>query len=260
MRLDGEIAFVTGGVKNIGFAISASLAASGATVACGYNRDDAEAEVAINKIRSRGGNVRAYRFDVGNPSDIQRVVNEVREELGSISILVNNAARRPRQKIAQIEVSDWDAVHAVNLRGPFLLAQAVLPDMRDRSWGRIVNVSGIDAYQGENQRAHVVASKLGLVGLTRALAMEAGNWGVTANTVVPGHIDTVRDHPEWYPGLSETLPSLLNQIPLGRVGTVEEVASAVVYLCSREAGYMTGQELIVSGGAFPLTRQPWYEY
>ena len=167
---------------------------------------------------------------------------------------------RPRRKIADVEQSEWDRVHAVNLRAPFFLSQAVLPGMRERGWGRIVNVSGADAYHGDNQRAHVTASKLGIVGLMRALALETALWGVTVNSVVPGYIGTKRDHPEWYPDMAATDEERLARIPVGRVGTPLEVANAITFLCSREASYITGHDLVVTGGYFPLTRQPWYEY
>jgi len=258
--LAGEIAIVTGGTKNIGRAASLGLAACGATVACCYAEDDASAKETVAEVERAGGTAQAYRVDLADPDDIARTVEEARASLGTPTILVNNAARRPRQKIADITPADFDAVFAVNQRAPFLLAQALLPGMRDKHWGRIVNVSGIDAYTGSLQRPHVTSTKLGIVGLSRALALEAAPWGVTVNVVVPGSINTVRDHPEWYPERDVAVQGHLERIPLGRQGRPEEVAAAIVFLCSREGSYFTGQELMASGGYWPLTRSPWYEY
>lgn len=258
--LSGEVALVTGGTKNIGREISRQLAASSVTVACCFSSDETAAASTVDEITKAGGRAGAYQVDLENTDDIRRLVAQVKEDFGDVSILVNNAALRPRQRIADIEQLDWDQVHAVNLRAPFFLSQAVLPGMRERGWGRIVNISGIDAYIGDNQRPHVTASKLGVVGLMRGLALETATWGVTVNAVVPGYIDTVRDHPEWYPEMDKTAQERLDRIPLARVGTTKEVAAAVLFLCSKEAAYITGQDLMVSGGYSPLTRQPWYEY
>lgn len=262
MKIDltGEVALVTGGTKNIGRAISVGLAGCGAAIACCYAEDDTSAKMTTGQIEAAGGMSRSYRVDIADPEQIGRLVESVRAEFGDPTILVNNAARRPRQKIAEITSKDIDDVVAVNMRAPLLLAQAVLPAMRDKGWGRIVNISGGDAYHGSLQRPHVTASKLGIVGLARALALETALWGVTVNVVVPGFIDTIRDHPEWYPDMKSSSTGRVDRIPIGRPGTPEEVAAAVVFLCSREASYFTGQELFATGGWSPLTRQPWYEY
>ena len=258
--LGGEVAIVTGGTKNIGREISLKLAGSGATVACLFTSDGCSASSTVKEIEQAGGRAKSYQIDLADVEAIGPTVEQIRDDMGDITILVNNAALRPRQKIADITSSDWDTVQAVNLRAPFFLSQAVLPGMRQRGWGRIVNISGADGYHGEPQRPHVIASKLGLVGLMRGLALETALWGVTVNAVVPGYIDTVRDHPEWYPDMDDTIPERLARIPAGRAGKAEEVAAAVHFLCSREASYVNAHDLIVTGGYYPLVRQPWYEY
>jgi NAD(P)-dependent dehydrogenase (short-subunit alcohol dehydrogenase family) len=257
IECEGKVAVVTGGTRNIGLATSKALAKSGATVACCYAHNESAAREAVAGIKADGGDAVAYRLDVASVEDIRTQFGRIAAELGDVSILVNNAAVRPRHRIDEIEPADFDAVVAVNQRGPFFCAQAVLPAMRANGWGRIVNLSGGTAYFGAVARAHVVSTKLGIVGLSRGLAVETATWGVTVNTVVPGSIGTERGEAD---PLATEAGAHLDQIPIGRQGTPDEVAAAVLYLCSEEAGYVTGQELKVTGGRAPLSRQPWAEY
>ena len=252
VNLEGRVAVVTGGARNIGRAIAVSLAGSGAHVAVTYSTDKAAADDTTASLREHGVQAAAYQTDVRDVDQVRDTLARVADDLGPVLLLVNNAATRPAQKIADIRPADFDDVVAVNLRGPFFTAQAVLPGMRAAGWGRIVNISGGTAYTGGAQRAHVVATKLGLVGLSRALALESASWGVTVNTVVPGAIGGSKN--------SGSRESHLDRVPVGRRGTPEEIAAAVLYLCSPEAGYVTGQELLVTGGQWPLQRQPWNEY
>ena len=252
-RIDGRTALVTGAGRGLGRATARALAAAGASVLCAYQRDDAAADRVVGEIRADGGQASAVEIDVRSVDQLRSAVSELRATDTTIDILVNNAAIRPRQKLTEVTPEVWDEVFAVNLRGPFFLSQAVLPDMLARGWGRIVSISGIDAYRGGYERAAVSASKIGLVGLTRALAVEAAPHGVTVNTVVPGIMDTTRREPH-----GETLSALLEEglgtIPVGRLGHENEVAHACLFLASEEAGYITGQELFVTGGAHPLVR------
>ena len=251
--IDGKVALVTGGGRNIGRATALALADSGATVALTYAGDADSAADTVAEIRTHGGTAAAYHVDLADVAALRSTVDRVRADLGDVSILVNNAAVRPKGRIAELEPEDVDAVLAVNLRAPLFTAQAVLPAMREHGWGRIVNLSGGTAFFGGVGRAHVVASKLGVVGLSRALALETASWGVTVNSVVPGAIDTVRDE-------SSGVTHHLDRIPVGRLGTPAEIAATVLFLCSPEAAYITGQEIKVTGGHSPLSRQPWAEY
>jgi NAD(P)-dependent dehydrogenase (short-subunit alcohol dehydrogenase family) len=260
--LSGHTALVTGAARNIGRATALALAAAGAHVIGTWvtpsSRDLVAAACA--EIRSAGGSAETLELDLADPAAANRTVHERVATGGVIDIVVHNAAIRPRTKLLDIDDAEWTLVHDTNLKAPFFVNQAVIPGMARRGWGRIVHISGLDAYWGNPQRAHVVASKLGAVGLVRAQANEVARWGITVNAVVPGTIDTVRPHPEWYPEAANRYAERERQIPMGHTGTSEDIARACLFLASPDAGYITGQELHVTGGAFPLVRQPDREY
>jgi 3-oxoacyl-[acyl-carrier protein] reductase len=256
----GKIALVSGGNRNIGRAIALALAGAGVDVAILYRQDEKAAREVCAEITALGVRAASFRADLADAEGLRGVVKEVEAALGEVDILVNNAAIRPNPRFSEITVADWDQVFATNLRAPFFLSQAVLPAMIRRGWGRIVSLGGTDAHWGKVRRAHGAASKLGLVGMTRALALEVARFGVTVNIVVPGPIDTVRPRPEWYPDLETGFAERLERIPMARLGRPEEVADACLFLASARASYTTGQELFVSGGAVPLVRQPFEEY
>jgi 3-oxoacyl-[acyl-carrier protein] reductase len=254
-RLDGKAALVTGAGRGLGKVIANTLATAGARIICGYDRDKRAADETAAHIGRTGGTAESLHIDLAQPTLITSRINTLREAGTTVDILINNAAIRPRAKIEDVDPAEWDRVMAVNLRGPFFLAQAVVPDMRNNNWGRIINISGVDAHRGGVQRVHVSASKLGLIGMTRAFANETALAGITVNAVVPGLMDTQRYHAEWTPELTAMLSEVLDTIPMGRLGDPSEIANACLYLASNEAGYITGQELVVSGGAYPLVRQ-----
>jgi 3-oxoacyl-[acyl-carrier protein] reductase len=256
----GKVALVTGGSRNIGRSTALALAAAGVHTAVLYHQDEKAARKVCEEIAAQGVRAACYAADLADVERLRAVVKEVEAALGEVDILVNNAAIRPNPKFSEITVEDWDRVFATNLRAPFFLCQAVLPGMIRKSWGRIVNLGGTDAYWGKVRRAHGVAAKLGLVGMTRALALEVARFGVTVNVVVPGTIDTVRPRPDWYPGLETGFADRLERLPMARLGKPEEVADACLFLASERAGYTTGQELFVSGGAVPMVRQSLEEY
>jgi 3-oxoacyl-[acyl-carrier protein] reductase len=256
----GKVALVTGGNRNIGRAIATTFARSGAVCAIFYREDDKEAQSVCAEIAARGGRAESYKVNLADVSAVQRAVKEIETKFGSVDILVNNAAIRPHSKIAEITVEEWDLVMATNLRAPFFLSQAVLQGMIRKRWGRIINIGGLDAYWGKTRRAHNVSAKLGLVGLTRALASEVSLFGVTVNAVIPGSVDTHRYRPQWYPERKKWNKERLERIPMGREVLCEEVANACLFLASDMASFSTGQELFVTGGGYPLVRQPTEEY
>lgn len=258
IRLDGRTALVTGGGRNIGLAVATALAGAGASVILGYRRDQEAARAAARRIAAEGGEVEMLRIDVADVESTRQAIARLNATGKTIDVLINNAAIRPRTPIAEVSVEEWDAVHAVNLRGAFFLSQAVLAHMTSQRWGRVINIGGIDAYHGSVQRPHVVASKLGLVGLGRALANETARNGVTVNTVVPGVLDTER-YRHGSDDIKRVMEHALAIVPMARLGDAGDVASACLFLASEFASYITGQELIVSGGAFPLVRQTFRE-
>lgn len=260
LGISGKVALITGGGRNIGRAVALSLAGAGALPVVMYHEDERTARAVCGEIAAAGGRAGVCQADVGDVAQIRAVVAKVTAEFGDIDILINNAAIRPHSKISQISVEEWDRVLGVNLRAPFFLAQSVLPAMVRRQWGRIINIGGSDGYNGKPRRAHGVSSKMGLVGLTRALANEVAQFGVTVNIVVPGTIDTQRPHPEWYPGIENGFAARMTRVAMGRQGRSQEVANACLFLASELATYTTGQEMFVTGGAPPIVRQPEEEY
>jgi 3-oxoacyl-[acyl-carrier protein] reductase len=252
--LSGKVALVTGGTRNIGREMAELFAACGAAVAV-VGRSDGEAlKATVAALEAYGQPAFGTLADIGVVEEIHRAVDEVTDGLGPVDILVNNAAVRPHGALEDLTVEDWDAVMAINLRAPFLFAQRVLPGMKERKYGRIINVSGLSALWGKTNRAHVSASKAGVMGLTIALAAESALENVTVNCIVPGLIDTERHTPEWYPDLDDFYQRRVSRIPMGRLGRPEEIASVCLFLVSELSSYMTGQTLFVSGGSHPMVR------
>jgi 3-oxoacyl-[acyl-carrier protein] reductase len=244
-ELHGKVALVTGAGRNIGRAIALELAAAGAAVVVNARASRADAEATLAAIKSAGGDGAAHLADVTDRQAVDAMVQAAVARFGRLDLLVNNAAVREETPFAELKPADWQRVLAVVLDGAFHCAQACLPHLA-RAGGAIVNIGGMTAYKGAEGRAHVVAAKAGLAGLTRALALELAPRDLTVNCVVPGTIDTVRG----LPGAPER-PAHRQALPaLGRRGSVEEVASAVRFLCGPGARYITGQSLHVNGGGF----------
>jgi NAD(P)-dependent dehydrogenase (short-subunit alcohol dehydrogenase family) len=242
--MDQRVALVTGGARGIGEAITATLAASGITVAAGYSRDEDAAQRLIAKLTSAGCNVSVHQGNVGEPADCERVVNEVVERHGHIDYLVNNAGINVDRTVRKMSVDDWHAVLRVNLSGAFYMAKAVLEHMLARGVGRIVNISSVIGETGSVGQANYAASKSGLFGFTKSLALECARKGITVNCVAPGFIDT-----DMVAGVPpEVLKGIVAKIPMQRLGSREEVAFAVNFLLDDRASYITGAVLTVNGG------------
>lgn len=256
----GKTALITGGSKNIGKEIAMLLADVGVTPLILYREDAETAEGLVKKLAKKGVDSRAYKADLANASALKRVSEKILKNHNGVDILINNAAIRPNAKIKDITVEEWDQVIATNLRAPFILIQQFLGSMIEKKWGRIINIGGLDAYWGKPRRAHNVSAKMGLVGLTRAIANEVARFGITANVVIPGTTDTYRHSPDWYPELDRFYDERRQRIPMGRLGHATEVANACLFLASNLTTYTTAQEFFVSGGAYPMVRQPSDEY
>jgi 3-oxoacyl-[acyl-carrier protein] reductase len=229
-------ALVTGASRNIGRAIALALATSGYDVGILARADRDAAQRVADEIP----HAHVVLADVRDRAAVTAAVSEVAGALGPIDVLVNNAAMRREQPFEEITTDDWHEVLGVILDGAFHCSTAVLPDMVRRGTGRIVNIAGVTGQTGAARRAHVVTAKAGIIGLTKALALEYAGSGVTVNAVSPGMIDTTRTHiPHHHKGID---------IPVGRRGTPAEVAAAVRYLASPEAAFVTGQTVNVNGG------------
>ena len=242
--LDGKVAIVTGAARNIGRAIALALAAEGAAVVVNARSDKAAADAVAKEIAAAGGRALVHLADVSDEAAVAGLAEATLKAFGRIDILVNNAAIRAHKALAEMTLAEWHAVMAVILDGAFLCARACVPHMIKAGGGRIVNLGGLTGHVGDNERTHVVTAKAGLVGFTRALAIEFGRHDITANCVVPGKIETARIASAGRSGLADerVKPAIL------RAGQPIEVAALVVHLCKPESGFITGQTIHVSGG------------
>jgi 3-oxoacyl-[acyl-carrier protein] reductase len=236
--LTKRVALVTGGSRGIGRAVAISLAEAGAAVAVNYREKSAEAEAVAQAIRDKGGRAMAIAADVSKTAEVARMVSAVERDLGPVDVLVNNAGIGIIRSIDDLTEEDFDITIAVNLKSVFLCTQAVIPGMRQRKWGRIVNISSGAARGAGGIGPHYNASKAGMEGLTRGYAARLVKDGITVNAVAPSLIETDM--------VKAGLASSPARIPLGRFGTPEECADVVLMLAGN--GYMTGQTVALSGG------------
>jgi len=242
-ELENRVALVTGGARNIGRAIALALADGGASVVVNARTSREAAQAVVAEIESRGGRALAHMADVTDEDGVEAMMAEVRARFGRLDVLVNNAAVRDVTKIDEIDLATWRYVTGIILDGAFICTKAALPLLRASDAGAIVNIGGMSGHTGASGRPHVVAAKMGLVGLTRALAHDLGPAGITVNCVVPGYIDTER-------GASAGPSRGEHTGVLGRRGKPEDVAAMVRMLCGPDARYLTGQEWHVNGGAY----------
>jgi 2-hydroxycyclohexanecarboxyl-CoA dehydrogenase len=248
MPFEDTTAIVTGGASGIGLAIVNALVKRGAKVAIfDIQSDNLATEVA--RLQSEGATVTGHRVDVSNREQIETAVAEVREELGPILILVNSAGVEQFGKFSGITDDLWDKVMAINLRGPFMCSQAVLPDMNAAKWGRIVHISSSSAQSGQPYMAAYVSSKAGLIGLTKSMALELGPRGITVNTIPPGMVVTpMTDRAIAEGRFTDTIEHFASITPVRRAGEPNDIANAAMFLCMDESSYITGQVIGVNGG------------
>jgi 3-oxoacyl-[acyl-carrier protein] reductase len=242
--LAGRVAVVTGSSRGIGRATALTLARMGADVAINYRSDAAGADETRAAVAAFGHRVAAIQADVSVEEDVARLFQEVEAQLGATTILVNNAGTTHDRLILQMKLEEFEGVLAANLRSAFLCTRAALRTMLRARWGRIVNVASISGLMGQVGQANYSASKAGLIALTKSTAREVGSRSITANAVAPGFIPT-----ELTSTVSEDFRKYyLDLTPLKRFGSAEEVAAIIGFLCSPEAGYITGQTIAVDGG------------
>lgn len=240
MKFQDQVVIVTGASRGIGRAIATGFAAEGAKVAC-IATTIANAQATADII---GTSARAYALDVSDSAAVDDVFGQIEKDLGTPSVLVNNAGITRDQLIMRMKDDDFDRVIAVNLRGSYLCSKAVCRAMMKARFGRIINISSIVGLHGAAGQANYAASKAGMIGLTLALAKEFGSRNITCNAVAPGFIET-----DMTAELSQEMrDSVVGKAPIARLGTPEDIAAAVLFLASAEASYMTGQVLTVDGG------------
>jgi 3-oxoacyl-[acyl-carrier protein] reductase len=245
VSLEGRVALVTGASQGIGRAIAEELAKAGATVALAARNEAKLAEVKA-AIEAAGGKAETFALDVSNEDAIKATAKDIVAKLGAVHILVNNAGVTRDTLVLRMKLSDWDDVLNTNLKGAFLLTQALLQPMMKARWGRIINISSVNGELGAPGQANYAASKAGLIGLTKSLAREFASRSITVNAVAPGFIETDMTHVL----TDEQKTAMLGAVPLGRAGTVADIAAAVRFLASEEAGYITGHTLDVNGGLY----------
>ncbi|MGH7773374.1 MAG: SDR family NAD(P)-dependent oxidoreductase [Candidatus Binatia bacterium] len=244
MRLQGKVAIVTGGARNIGAVYAKRLAAEGARVVIA---DVLDGEGTAKAILDSGGQAMALRIDVSKEEDVLRMADETVKEYGRIDILVNNAAiflSIERRSFDQISAEEWDQVSAVNIKGPFLCAKAVFPQMKKQRSGKIINISSTTAVAGTPLFVHYVASKAALIGMTRALAREMGEYGICVNAIAPGLVEH-----EGQTAPKEFTEFQLKARAIKRLETPEDLTGTLIYLASSDSDFVTGQTIVVDGGS-----------
>jgi 3-oxoacyl-[acyl-carrier protein] reductase len=241
--LQGHVALVTGASQGIGRACAVTLAKAGATVALAA-RNEQKLKEAVSQIEGEGGKAAAFALDVSSEDAIKSTVKTITAQLGKIDILVNNAGVTRDGLLLRMKRADWEDIFTTNLTAPFLLTQAVLHGMMKQRWGRIVNISSVVGEVGAAGQANYASSKAGLIGFTLSVAREVASRNITVNAVAPGYIVTAMTDAM----TEEQKQAVTEQIPLGRHGTDSDIANAVLFLASNEAGYITGHVLDVNGG------------
>jgi len=248
-RTTNRVAVVTGGASGIGLGVAGRFAADGHPVAV-LDRNASAAETAADELRSEGATAVAVEVDVADRASVDGAFDRVRAELGRVAILVTSAGIESFDPLLEIDAETWDRILAVNLTGTFTCVQAAVPDMLSAGWGRIVTIASSSAQSGAPNMAHYAASKGGVIGLTKAVAVELARRGITVNTIPPSLVDTPMARQAEvagdFPGVDVVGP----MVPLGRAGTPDDIAAACAFLCSDDGSYITGQIIGVNGGMY----------
>ena len=244
-RLEGQVAIVTGGARGIGKGICEVFCREGATVALWDVLDGTET---VNEITKNGGNIFFQKVDVTDQSSVDSAIEEIIKQHGKIEILINNAGIIRDRSFLKMSEDEWDSVINVNLKSLYVVTRSVIPHMKENGYGRIVSASSINGTAGAFGQTNYCATKAGISGFTRALCKEVGRFGITANAVAPGFIQSAMTDsmPE------EVINAGIKMIPVGRIGTAEDMGNAYLFLASKESGFVSGITLHANGGAMPM--------
>ncbi|MPZ62027.1 MAG: SDR family oxidoreductase [Propionibacteriales bacterium] len=254
-----RVVVVTGASGGLGGPIARRFAAGGDLVYLGYLNGRKRVEKLVVEIGATGGTGRPLHIDLESPESVAAAFGEVLREAPTVDVLVNNAAYRPIGAFLDLAEEDWTRVLSANVLGAVRCLQQVLPGMRAQGFGRVLNISGLDAYWGWGNRSHVTVAKAGLQGLSRAVAVEFSHYGITVNTVLPGSFRTPRD-PAIYPEWERMREYLVAATAVARQGEPDELAELCWWLASEHAAYITGQDIHINGGSFPLRISPNVEF
>lgn len=251
-QLEGKVALVAGAGRNNGKAISLAFAREGANLVLVARERKAELEAVADECTKLGAKVMTRLADLSDHTQVEDLVKQGIGHFGRIDVLMSVAGRRAHQHFWEISYEEWHKTFAVNLHATFYLAKAVVPSMMERRSGSIIALGGLAALTAQPQRAHVVASKMGLLGLIKSLAYELGPYNVRANMIALSNIENVRANPEWYPDKVDGQYSAqdIAAIPLGRLGKPQEVANVAVFLASDQSSFVTGDRIVCAGGRY----------
>ncbi len=246
MDLQGKISLVTGGSRGIGRACCFALAGEGCGVAVNYQHNKDAAEDVVAELKNNGVEARAFQADISDEEQTNVMIEQIMNEFDRVDIVVNNAGITRDRSFLKMTRDQWHSVLLVNLDGPFNVISALLPQMCERKWGRIINISSIVAQMGNFGQANYAVAKGGMIAFTKSLAREVAKKGVTVNAVAPGFIET--DMTAAVP--EEALDMVRKMTPMGRLGRPEEVGRAVRFLAAQEASFITGQVININGGMY----------
>lgn len=236
-----RLALVTGGIRGIGKGVSVALKSAGYDVVAAYNSNDEKAAQFSDET-----GIKCIKFDVSDFEQCGVAIEKIKQSMGEVSVLVNNAGITRDNAFKNSSLEDWQQVIDINLGGLFNMCRLVFPDMLKNSFGRIINISSVNGLSGQYGQANYSASKAGIIGFTKTLALEGAKYGVTANAIAPGYVNT-----EMFEAVPEKIKDkILAKIPVGRVGSIEEVARGVLFLAAEDAGFITGSTLSINGGQY----------